>query len=75
MLRKIVINELQFFSCATWLIRLEQSLRDFCLKLMSSVEYLPELGEESTFTLQIQTNEISSHEFNSIPQYEVMICF
>lgn len=59
-----------YFS-VTFLVRLKDMLRAYCLKLHSSVSYLSSLPEEATFNIQLHTTESSNHEFNEDPVFEV----
>lgn len=54
-----------------FLIKLEQDLREFCLKLYASATYLNNLPDDASFSIQLHTSEISNFEFNENPVFEV----
>ncbi|XP_066155644.1 mitotic spindle assembly checkpoint protein MAD2B-like [Euwallacea fornicatus] len=56
----------------TFLVELESTLRTFMLKLHSCQVYLQNIeNPESTFSIQIETSNVSSLEFNENPSYQV----
>ncbi|KAG5897135.1 hypothetical protein JTB14_025088 [Gonioctena quinquepunctata] len=54
----------------SFLVELEQSIRNFILKLHTAQEYLEDLPDDSTFSISLQTTAYSSVEFNQEPSYE-----
>ncbi|KAJ8929976.1 hypothetical protein NQ314_017299 [Rhamnusium bicolor] len=65
-----VLSLINFVEGDSFLVDLEQSLRDFILKLHSSQTYLDELPGDSSFSVRIQTTAYSSVEFNQDPAFE-----
>lgn len=56
-----------------FLIKLEQNLREFCLKLHASASYLNNLADDASFSIQLHTSELSNFEFNENPVFEVRV--
>lgn len=59
-----------FFSL-NFFVKLETSLREFCLKLQAKVSYLNTLPNDASFNIQLHTTELAKEEFNSNPVFEV----
>lgn len=55
-----------------YLIKLEQSLRSFCLMLHSSIGYLKPLPADANFSIFIHTTEQASTECMENPMFEVV---
>lgn len=62
-----------FFSVDFYL-KLETSLRAFCLKLHAKAFCLNKLPDDVSFNIQLHTTELSQEEFNSNPAFEVKLC-
>ncbi|XP_018562641.1 mitotic spindle assembly checkpoint protein MAD2B [Anoplophora glabripennis] len=65
-----VLELTNFVESDPFLVDLEQSLRDFMLKLHSSQNYLEDLSDNATFSVRIETTAYSSLEFNQNPAFE-----
>ncbi|KAF5282757.1 hypothetical protein FQR65_LT02754 [Abscondita terminalis] len=57
-------------------MKLEQSLRDFCLKLQTTSSYLDPLPNSASFRIMLHTTNYSNLLYNNNPTYEgfPMIC-
>lgn len=57
-------------------IKLEQNLRDFCLKLQSASSYLDPLPSSASFRIMLHTTNYSNLLYNNNPTFEAfpMIC-
>ncbi|XP_056642316.1 mitotic spindle assembly checkpoint protein MAD2B-like [Diorhabda sublineata] len=53
-----------------FLIDLEQFMRNFILKLHTTLDYLEGLDKNSTFSIRLQVTAYSNLEFNQNPSYE-----
>ncbi|KAJ8916279.1 hypothetical protein NQ315_016420 [Exocentrus adspersus] len=70
---KYVFEVLDLINCVEsdgFLVDLEQSLRDFMLKLHSSQSYTDDLPGDCTFSVRLETSAYSSLEFNQQPAFE-----
>lgn len=55
----------------SFLVELEQSMRNCILKLNASQTYINDLPDKSAFSIRLQTTFYSNFEFNHDPNYEV----
>ncbi|XP_060518968.1 mitotic spindle assembly checkpoint protein MAD2B [Cylas formicarius] len=70
---KVVIEILGFNYTSegdTFLVDLEQCLRDFLLKLYNSQSYLEDLTQDAFFTIQLETSRTCALEFNEDASHE-----
>lgn len=63
------------FCSVEYLLKLEQNLRAFCLKLLTSASYLQKLPEDATFSIQLHTTELANVEFNDNPAFEASMIY
>ncbi|KAK5645973.1 hypothetical protein RI129_004437 [Pyrocoelia pectoralis] len=65
-----VVSLLHNFEKDQIYLKLEQNLRDFCLKLQTTSSYLDPLPDDAEFKIMLHTTEYSSLSFNNNPAFE-----
>ncbi|XP_072385198.1 mitotic spindle assembly checkpoint protein MAD2B [Diabrotica undecimpunctata] len=65
-----ILNLKNIIDADPLLIDLEQCMRNFILRLHNTINYLDDLSEDATFSVQLQVTTYSNLEFNQTPNYD-----